>query len=147
MDSAFALAQVQKKRVDPMDYERIERLLVSYPWKLAENMNRRYAIDALIPSLLKAGGSNFPVQAKEKQVAARGRNLKEWEDIQGMLAGIRSIGTGGISTDDPQAIRKLEKKLADLEQSQETMKAVNAYYREHKTLDGCPAYRRRGSSG
>ena len=45
---------------------------------------------------------------------------------------------GGISADDPQAVQKLERKLAGLEKAQETMKAVNAYYRKHKTLDGCP---------
>ena len=45
---------------------------------------------------------------------------------------------GGISADDPQAVQKLEKKLESLEKSQETMKSVNAYYRKHKTLDGCP---------
>ena len=43
-----------------------------------------------------------------------------------------------ISADDPNAISKLEKKLAQREKSQATMKAVNAYYRKHKTLDGCP---------
>jgi len=45
---------------------------------------------------------------------------------------------GGIRQDDPQAIPKLQKKLDDLEKAQETMKAVNAYYRKHGTLDGCP---------
>lgn len=45
---------------------------------------------------------------------------------------------GGISADDPQAVAKLEAKLDKLVQAQETMKAVNAYYRKHKTLDGCP---------
>lgn len=43
-----------------------------------------------------------------------------------------------IRQDDPQAIPKLQKKLAGLEKAQETMKAVNAYYRKHGTLDGCP---------
>lgn len=45
---------------------------------------------------------------------------------------------GGISADDPQAIQKLEAKLEKLQAAQDTMKAVNAYYRKHKTLDGCP---------
>lgn len=45
---------------------------------------------------------------------------------------------GGISADDPDAVSKLQAKLANLQESQETMKAVNAYYRKHKTLDGCP---------
>ncbi len=30
------------------------------------------------------------------------------------------------------------RKLASLESAQEKMKAVNTYYRKHKTLDGCP---------
>lgn len=43
-----------------------------------------------------------------------------------------------ISGDDPDAVEKLEAKLADLQSLQATMKAVNAYYRKHKTLDDCP---------
>ena len=61
-----------------------------------------------------------------------------WQYIQGLLDKIRSTGMGGIRQDDPQAIPKLQKKLAGLEKAQETMKAVNAYYRKHGTLDGCP---------
>ena len=64
--------------------------------------------------------------------------MREWQYIQGLLDKIRSTGMGGIRQDDPQAIPKLEKKLAGLEKAQETMKAVNAYYRKHGTLDGCP---------
>lgn len=45
---------------------------------------------------------------------------------------------GGISADDPNAVQKMEAELAALQKSQETMKAVNAYYWKHKTLDGCP---------
>lgn len=45
---------------------------------------------------------------------------------------------GGISADDDRAVEKLEAKLAGLEAMQEEMKTVNAYYRKHKTLDGCP---------
>ena len=97
-----------------------------------------YEIDARVPSILIAGGSNFPTRKKEKQNAARDSNYREWQDIQGLLDKIRSTGMGGISADDPQAVQKLEKKLESLEKSQETMKAVNAYYRKHKTLDGCP---------
>ena len=101
-------------------------------------MNKGYEIDARVPSILIAGGSNFPTRKKEKQNAARDSNYREWQDIQGLLDKIRSTGMGGISADDPQAVQKLEKKLESLEKSQETMKAVNAYYRKHKTLDGCP---------
>ena len=139
VDEAAALAARQKKRVDPMYHEKIDSLLDTYARKLAANMNNRYAIDARVPSILITGGSNFPIRKKEKQNAARDTNYREWQDIQGLLDKIRSTGRGGISADDPQAVQKLEHKLADLEKSQETMKAVNAYYRKNKTLDGCPS--------
>ena len=138
VDKAFALAQEQKKRVDPMYHEKIDSLLDTYARKLATNMNHSFAIDARVPSILIAGGSNFPVRQKEKQNAARDSNMQEWQYIQGLLDKIRSTGMGGIRQDDPQAIPKLQKKLAGLEKAQETMKAVNAYYRKHGTLDGCP---------
>lgn len=138
VDNAFEITQAQKKRVDPMYHEKIDSLLDTYARKLAANMNHSYAIDARVPSILIAGGSNFPVRQKEKQNAARDSNMQEWQYIQGLLDKIRSTGMGGIRQDDPQAIPKLEKKLAGLEKAQETMKAVNAYYRKHGTLDGCP---------
>ena len=45
---------------------------------------------------------------------------------------------GGIMSDDQNAIAKLTAKLESRKKAQEHMKAVNAYYRKHKTLDGCP---------
>ena len=138
MDNAFEIAQAQKKRVDPMYHEKIDSLLDTYARKLAANMNHSFAIDARVPSILIAGGSNFPVRQKEKQNAARDSNMQEWQYIQGLLDKIRSTGMGGIRQDDPQAIPKLQKKLDGLVKAQETMKAVNAYYRKHGTLDGCP---------
>ena len=138
VDEAVQLAERQKRRVDPMYHEKIDSLLDTYARKLAANMNKGYEIDARVPSILIAGGSNFPTRKKEKQNAARDSNYREWQDIQRLLDKIRSTGMGGISADDPQAVQKLEKKLESLEKSQETMKAVNTYYRKHKTLDGCP---------
>ena len=137
VNRAAELAQAQKERVDPMYHDKIDGLLDTYARKLAENMNNRYAIEGRVPSVLVAGGSNFPTGKKEKQNAARHRNMEDWQDIQGLLDKIRSTGMGGISADDPQAVAKLEAKLAGMEQSQENMKAVNAYFRRHKTLDGC----------
>lgn len=137
VDQAAELAQQQKSRVDPMHHERIDQLLDTYARRLAENMNNSYAIEARVPSILIAGGSNFPVRKKEKQNAARDRNMEDWQDVQGILDKIRSTGMGGISADDPQAVAKLEAKLAKLEAAQETMKGVNAYYRKHGTLEGC----------
>lgn len=129
VDAATELAERQKQRVDPMYHEKIDRLLEIYCRKLAENMNASYSIEARCPSILISGGGNFPVRKKENQNAARDRNLEEWNYIQGLLDKIRSVGTGGISSDDPQAVEKLEAKLATLEKHQEMMKAANAAIR------------------
>lgn len=129
VDAATELAERQKQRVDPMYHEKIDRLLETYCRKLAENMNASYSIEPRCPSILISGGGNFPVRKKEKQNAARDRNLEEWNYIQGLLDKIRSVGTGGISSDDPQAVEKLEAKLAALEKHQEMMKAANAAIR------------------
>lgn len=43
-----------------------------------------------------------------------------------------------ISSDDPEALEKLEKKLVTLLAAQERDKALNAYYRKHKTVKGFP---------
>lgn len=129
VDAATELAERQKQRVDPMYHEKIDRLLEIYCRKLAENMNASYSIEARCPSILISGGGNFPVRKKEKQNAARDRNLEEWNYIQGLLDKIRSVGTGGISSDDPQAVEKLEAKIATLEKHQEMMKAANAAIR------------------
>ena len=43
-----------------------------------------------------------------------------------------------IKREDPQAIEKLERKLKDLEQAQERMKSINAYYRKNGTCKGHP---------
>ena len=137
VNQAAHLAEQQKQKVDPIHHERIDRLLDTYARRLAENINRSNEIATRAPSILVAGGSNFPVQKKEKQNRAADANMEEWRQIQGLLDKIRSTGRGGISADDPEAVQKLKAKLAGLEQDQERMKAVNAYYRKHKTLEGC----------
>lgn len=138
VDKAVQVAEAQKKRVDPMYHEKIDGLLDAYARKLAENMNSGYAIDARVPSVMIAGPANFPTRKKEKQNAARDRNMEEWKKIQGLLDKMKSTGTGGISADDPDAVGKLREKLENLEELQETMKFVNDYYRKNGTLDRCP---------
>ena len=45
-------------------------------------------------------------------------------------------GNTAISSDDPEALEKLEEKLAALQADQERDKALNSYYRKHKTVRG-----------
>ena len=114
VDQAAEIAENQKKRVDPSFHGKIDALLDAYSKKLAANMNNGFAIDSRVPSVLIAGGSNFPTRKKEKQNAARDKNYGEWKDIQGLLEKIRSTGMGGISADDPDAVKKLNAKLEKL---------------------------------
>lgn len=137
-DRARTLAEEQRKKVDPMYHDKIDALLASYVRRMADNINRRNEIGTRCPSVLVAGPANFPVRKKQKQNAASDKNMEEYNEIQGILNKIRSVGSGGISGDDPNAREKIEKKIESLEALQNTMKAVNAYYRKHKTLDGCP---------
>jgi hypothetical protein len=46
-----------------------------------------------------------------------------------------SVGKGGISSDDPEAVQKLKDKLAKLEKYQETMKAANKIVKSKKLTD------------
>ncbi len=138
VDEAAALAERQKQQVDPMYHEKVDGLVDAFARKLADNINRRNEIATRVPSILVAGSSNFPVRKKEKQNQADAAAMKEYRQIRGLLDKIRGTGRGGISADDPAAVDKLKAKLRDQEARQDKIKAVNAYYRKHKTLDGCP---------
>lgn len=137
VDRAVELAKVQKGKVDRCFHGKIDSLVDVYAKKLAENMNNRFYIDARVPSVMIAGGSNFPVQKKEKQNAARDKNMAEWQEVQGLLDKIKSTGMGGISSDRPDAVERLEEKLKKQETLQKKMRDVNAYYRKHQTVEGC----------
>lgn len=129
VDAAAAIAEKQKSRVDPMYHAKIDGLLDKFARELAEVINQRNAIDARVPSVMVAGGSNFPVAAKNKQNAARERNDARYAEVQAIVGKIKSVGTGGIMSDDKNAIPKLKEKLEKLERHQATMKAANAAVR------------------
>ena len=106
-------------------------------------MNADSSIGTRCPSVLITGGSNFPVRKKEKQVAAWERNNREWQEIQGIIGKIKSVGTGGISGDDPNALAKLKAKLEEREKHQALMKAANAAIRlktPRRVTGGCASW-------
>ena len=138
VDAAAALAAEKKNCVDSMFHAKIDALLDAYSRKIADWYNKGLAIESCCPSVMIAGPSNFPIRKKEKQNAARDKHMRDNERIKALLTKIAATGTGSIRSDDPDALAKLKSKLASLEQSHADMKAVNAYYHKHKTLDGCP---------
>ena len=70
--------------------------------------------------------------------------MQEYKYIASILKKIKTVGTGGIMSGDADALEQLRDKLAKLEARQEQMKRINAYYRKHKTLDGCPDLSEKG---
>lgn len=138
VDRAYEVAEKCKATVDPIYYEKLDALADAYARKLAVNLNERNVIDARVPSILIAGGGNFPTRKKEKQNAARDRNMQEYREIEKLLEKMSSVGRGGISADDPDVMVKLHEKLEAMQAAQDHMKVVNAYFRKHKMLDGCP---------
>lgn len=138
VDKAAARVEAAKAGVEPEYHDKMDAMFDKFCRKLADYCNKDNEIGCRCPSVMIAGASNFPVRKKEKQVAAWDANMKNYKSIMKYLDKICSVGRGGISSDDPNAIDKLKKKLENLEHIQEQMKGVNAYYRKHKTLDNCP---------
>jgi len=136
VDAAAEIAAKQKEKVDPAYHDKIDGLLDKFARELAEVINQRNAIDARVPSVMVAGGSNFPVAAKHKQNAARDRNNERYAEVQAILRKIQSVGTGGIMSDDKDAVAKLTAKMEKLEKHQATMKAANAAVRMKDTAKG-----------
>lgn len=62
-----------------------------------------------------------------------GRAFGDMEKAKYYERKAESVGKGGISSDDPDALKKLWEKLDALKKKQALMKAVNAAIRKHKT--------------
>lgn len=136
VDIASAMAEREKKR-EPDYAEAIDHLLDCYACKLADWMNTESRIGTMCPSVLIAGGDGVSARRKEKQNRRMDAHMGKRAQIDHLLDRMRSIGTGGIAAGDANVLVKLEEKRDDLVELQERMKEVDAYFRKHKTLDGC----------
>lgn len=139
VDEAYRLAdEVANKK--PERAAEAYTLVDRYAKKLADNLNASSRIELMCPSVMLVGAAKFPVQKKEKQNRARERNQEEYEKIQNYLNKIKALlyKEEKILIGDKDVISKLQKRLDSLQQQQEKMKEVNAYYRKQKTLHGCP---------
>ncbi|MBS6866525.1 MAG: hypothetical protein KH196_12650 [Oscillospiraceae bacterium] len=132
------LEEVKAKCKTQAQRERAEHYFDRYAKKLAEAINQENAIGTRCPSVLIAGASNFPVRKKEKQVAAWEANRANFEKADHYLHLLKTAHVQGVKSNDPEALEYLQAKLARLEAAHDEMKQANAYYRKHKTLDGCP---------
>lgn len=62
-----------------------------------------------------------------------GRSFAEAEKAEQLARQAAKVGKAGISSDDPEAIEKLQAKLENLENNHVLMKAVNKAIRDNKT--------------
>lgn len=139
VDEAARIAEtVKQKCKTEAQRDRVDTLLNRYAKILSEYLNEESRIGCMCPSVMISGGSNFPVRKKEKQVAAWNANHERFKQAESILSEIRTAASVPIKSNDPEVIPALEKKLAALQAAHTRMKEANAYYRKHKTLDGCP---------
>ena len=136
VDKCYEIAcKAAEKR--PTEEERIQRLFNRFVDKLAANINATNSNTASCPSVMIAGGSNFPVHKKEKQNKRSDKLTAEWEYIMQIPDKIRDIGNNTtIYSDEDDAIERLEEKAEKYRAFLEEMKKRNAHYRKHGTMKG-----------
>lgn len=136
VDKCYEIAcEATKKR--PKEEERIQRLFDRFVEKLAANINAENRNTASCPSVMIAGGSNFPVNKKRKQNARSDSLYEEYTYIMKIPDKIRDIGNNtAIYSDDDDAIEQLEEKAEKYRAYLEDMKKRNAHYRKHGTMKG-----------
>lgn len=138
VDKAAALVEQRKQKVSPFYHDKLDALLDRYARRLAQWTNDHNRNGASCPSVLICGAANFPTRKKEKQNAREDSLWKEYEEIQGILSKIKSVGTGPIDPTDPHAREMLTDRLQRLQSTLDRGKAMNAHYRKHKTMKGFP---------
>lgn len=138
VDEASSLVESKKREVSPYYHDKLDALLHTYAYKLAQWTNAYNRNAASCPSVMICGPANFPVRKKNKQNAREDALWKEYETIKGILEKIKSIGSGPVDLADPHAREILTDKLNKLQNELESEKAMNAHYRKHKTMKGFP---------
>jgi hypothetical protein len=134
VDEAYSYAEALPEEVREKGLYMADK----YAQRLADWYNKLFAIDMRCPSVMIAGGSNFPVRKKEKQVAALDKHYALYGELQGYKEKIKKLASSSniIKSSDSNAIEKLKTKIEKAQELQATMKAVNAYFRKHGTLKG-----------
>ena len=74
----------------------------------------------------------------EKQMSREGTLWKEYDEIKAILNKIETVGTGAVDLSDPHAREMLTDQLQKLQAQLDRNKALNAYYRKHKSFVGFP---------
>lgn len=138
VNKAAQLVEQQKARVSAFFHDKLDALLNSYARRLAKWTNDYNRNQASYPSQFIAGAGNFNMRKHNRQMSREDSLWEEYRQIEAILDKIRSVGTGPVDLADPHAREMLTERLNSQRQMLEDAKTANAYYRKHKTLEGCP---------
>lgn len=138
VDEASALVEAQKTKVSPYYHDKLDGLLDRYALRLAEWTNDYNRNQASYPSQFISGAGGFNMRKHNKQMAREDSLWKEYDEIKDLLHKMESVGTGPVDLADPHAREILTDQLRRLQRQLDDGKAMNAWYRKHKTLHGFP---------
>lgn len=138
VDNAAALAEARKAKVSPYYHNKLDALLDRYARRLAQWMNDYNRNQASYPSQFISGAGNYNMKKHEKQMSREGTLWNEYNEIKAILNKIEAVGTGAVDLADPHAREMLTDQLQKLQSKLDESKALNAYYRKHKSFDGFP---------
>ena len=71
-------------------------------------------------------------------MSREGTLWNEYDEIKAILNKIEAVGSGTVDLADPHAREMLADQLQKLQNKLDESKALNAYYRKHKSFDGFP---------
>lgn len=140
VNSAAHLVEQQKARTSAFYHDKLDALLDRYARRLAQWTNDYNRNQASYPSQFISGAGNFNMRKHNRQMSREDSLWDEYRQIEAILDKIRSVGTGPVDLADPNAREMLTERLNSQRQMLEDAKAANAYYRKHKTLEGCPGF-------
>jgi hypothetical protein len=138
VDKAAALVEARKVKASPYYHDKLDALLDRYARRLAQWTNDYNRNQASYPSQFISGAGNYNMKKHEKQMSREGTLWKEYDEIKAILNKIEAVGTGAVDLADPHAREMLTDQLQKLQAQLDRNKAMNAYYRKHKSFVGFP---------
>ena len=138
VDKAATLVEARKAKVSPYYHDNLDALLDRYARRLAQWMNDYNRNQASYPSQFISGAGNYNMKKHEKQMSRESTLWNEYDEIKAILNKIEAVGTGAVDLADPHAREMLAEQIQKLQSKLDESKALNAYYRKHKSFDGFP---------
>ena len=131
-----AKSEIEKLVETDEDRQIMNEELHRYKQGLIQKFNAKLQAQSRQMSAMIAGPAKFPVRRNKRRMdtADKRRNeLTEWDEkARRSMAKRIKPHRFAISSDQENAVELLEKKIADAEKSQETMKAINKIVRSKK---------------